>query len=42
MKLLKLATRVVAAVALIASISGCVVVPVPYGHDSHHRYYDRR
>lgn len=42
MKLLKAATRIAVVVTLIATMTGCVVVPVPYGRDYHHRYYDHR
>ncbi|MDB5820195.1 MAG: hypothetical protein JWQ11_3835 [Rhizobacter sp.] len=41
MKLLKAAARACVAITLIASIAGCVIVPVPFGQDYHHHYYRR-
>lgn len=42
MRLLKAAARIAVVVTMIAAVTGCVVVPVPYGHDYHHRYYNYR
>jgi hypothetical protein len=42
MKLLKLCAGLCAAVTLVGSLSGCVVVPVPFGHGGGGYYHHYR
>lgn len=39
MKLLKTLAGVCTAIALVSALSGCVVVPVPYGHGGYYHHY---